>query len=239
MALGRPFRDTGDLARRAELDTRELRCLARAGALATLAGNRHAAHWEAAGIRRLLPLERTREVRVPLAQANGACEVRDTSAAPDLPTPTAASNLFDDYRYLGLTLGPHPMTLLRAHAELGRAVKRCWTARQPEDSRHGQFVRVAGMVTGRQRPGTTTGVLFVTLEDETGNVNVVVWASILERFQAALLQGRLLRIRGVVEREREVIHVVAGRVEDLTRLLDRLGGDDGPGSDPFRSRDFH
>jgi error-prone DNA polymerase len=264
-ALGRPFFDTRELARRAELDTRELRCLARAGALATLAGNRHAAHWEAAGIRALLPLERTRshdgvavadvtarlegtaprygedacEDAVPVAQANAICDVRDAAEAPDLPAPTAASNLFDDYRYLGLTLGPHPMTLLRAHAELGRAVKRCWTARALEDSRHGQFVRVAGMVTGRQRPGTTTGVLFVTLEDETGNVNVVVWASILERFQAALLQGRLLRIRGVVEREREVIHVVAGRVEDLTRLLDRLGGDDGPGTDPFRSRDFH
>jgi len=117
-------------------------------------------------------------------------------------------------------------------------VARCWTARALEQSRHGQFVRVAGVVTGRQRPGTATGVLFVTLEDETGNVNVVVWASVLERFRAPLLQGRLLRIRGVVEREREVIHVVAGHVEDLTGLLGRLDGN-GTDTDPFRSRDFH
>ena len=163
-----------------------------------------------------------------------------TAAAerPPLPEPTAASNLFDDYRYLGLTLGPHPLALLRGHAELGRSVARCWTARALEQSRHGQFVRVAGVVTGRQRPGTATGVLFVTLEDETGNVNVVVWASVLEQFRAPLLQGRLLRIRGVVEREREVIHVVAGQVEDLTGLLGRLDGN-GADTDPFPSRDFH
>jgi len=94
------------------------------------------------------------------------------------------------------------------------------------------------VVTGRQRPGTATGVLFVTLEDETGNVNVVVWASVLEQFRAALLQGRLLRIRGVVQREREVIHVVAGQVEDFTALLGRLDGN-GPDPGPLPSRDFH
>jgi error-prone DNA polymerase len=257
-ALGRPFRNTEELARRADLDARDLRCLARAGALAGVAGNRHEAHWEAAGLRAPIPLERQgscagRDERPdsgpsartadPISGDRPAPAVRecpgdDVDARPTLPAPTAASNLFDDYRYLGLTLGPHPLALLRSHPDLGRKVARCWTARRLEDSRHGQFVRVAGVVTGRQRPGTATGVLFVTLEDETGNVNVVVWASLLERFRAELLQARLLRISGVVEREREVIHVVAGQVEDLSDLLERLG-DQSSGTDAFRSRDFH
>jgi len=227
--LGQPFRDTQELARHARLDTRDLRSLARAGALATLAGNRHEAHWQAAGIRAPLPLE---------AATKPSAEVREPAATPELPAPTPASNMLDDYRYLGLTLGPHPLALLRDHAEHSRAVARCRTARELEASRSGQFVRVAGVVTGRQRPGTATGVLFVTLEDETGNINVVVWASVLERFRAALLQGRLLRIGGVVEREREVIHVVAGQIEDLSDLLGRLDAST-PSSDPFRSRDFH
>ena len=86
------------------------------------------------------------------------------------------------------------------------------------------MVQVAGIVTGRQRPGSASGVMFVTLEDETGNVNVVVWTSIQERFRAVLLQGQLLKVKGIVEREKEVIHVVAGFVEDATTELVGLTG---------------
>jgi error-prone DNA polymerase len=234
IAAARPFGDTGDLARRAGLNQQALRCLARAGALASLAGHRHQAHWEAAGIRPPLPL----------AQSSAPTPAVREPAAVALPTPSPASNMLDDYRYLGLSLGAHPLALLRSHEQLGPALGRCQTAQALEHSRHGQFVRVAGLVTGRQRPGTATGVLFVTLEDETGNINVVVWASVLVRFRAALLQGRLLRIKGVVEREREVIHVVAGEVEDLTGLLGRLNESgqaaaDEPEAGPFPSRDFH
>ena len=81
---------------------------------------------------------------------------------------------------------------------------------------------MAGLVTCRQRPGTATGVVFLTLEDETGNINVVVWSNVLERYRAAILQGQLLCVRGVAQREREVIHVMAGRVQDATWLLDEL-----------------
>jgi error-prone DNA polymerase len=145
--------------------------------------------------------------------------------------------MFNDYRYLGLTLGAHPLELLRSNRKLSSALTRCITADELTTSRHGQFVRVAGLVTGRQRPGTATGVLFVTLEDETGNINVVVWSSVLERFRAELLQGQLLRIKGVVEREREVIHLVAGHIEDITELLGALQTA-GPQQSPFSSRDF-
>jgi error-prone DNA polymerase len=93
---------------------------------------------------------------------------------------------------------------------------------------------VAGLVTGRQRPSTATGVLFVTLEDESGNINVVVWSSVLEQFRAPLLQGRLLKMKGIVERENEVIHVVAGHVQDASGLLAHLTSEDLP----FNSRDF-
>jgi error-prone DNA polymerase len=82
--------------------------------------------------------------------------------------------------------------------------------------------------------------MFVTLEDETGNVNVVVWTSVQERFRAVLLQGQLLKVKGVVEREKEVIHVVAGFVEDATGELVRLSAEPAEGGTevPFKSRDF-
>ena len=93
-------------------------------------------------------------------------------------------------------------------------------------------------MTCRQRPGSASGVIFMTLEDETGNSNIVVWSSVLERFRAALLQGRLLAIKGVVEREGEVIHVVAGHVRDLTHKLAGLSRRDTEDS-AFASRNFH
>ena len=94
---------------------------------------------------------------------------------------------------------------------------------------------MAGVVTGRQRPGTASGVVFLTLEDETGNTNMVIWASVMERFRPILLQGQLLKFKGVVEREGRVIHVVVGHVEDASRLLT----DSVSAQHSFQSRDFH
>ena len=114
------------------------------------------------------------------------------------------------------------------------------------------MIRIAGLVTGRQRPGTATGVVFLTLEDETGNINVVIWSSVLQRYRAALLQGQLLKIKGVVEREGAVIHVVAGHVEDATKMLTDMSLNEALLNEtaaietaaqtemlPFKSRDFH
>jgi error-prone DNA polymerase len=243
IAAARPFADAEDLARRAGLDDRALRCLARAGALRSLSRHRYDAHWSVAAIHEPLALEvaddeppGAESARVPPPQAP---EERPPVA---LPEPSAASDMLDDYRYLGLTLGRHPLAMLRADDRLSGHLARCHRACELERCRHGQFVRVAGLVTGRQRPGTASGVLFVTLEDETGNVNLVVWSSVLEQFRPALLQGQMLRVKGVVEREQEVIHVVAGYVEDVTSLLGRLQqrtGQPAGDSPPFRSRDFH
>ncbi len=217
-----PFRDGNDLATRAKLSATELGCLARAGALASISGHRYQAHWDMAGIQ-------------PQA---GLWKVADQQdgyrTSVQLPAPTMGQDLLADYSYLTLTLGPHPLQLLRDHT----ALNGCRSARQLNDSRHGQPIRVAGLVTCRQRPSSASGVVFLTLEDETGNINVLVWTSVLERYRSQLLQGQLLQIKGTVEREGEVIHVIAGHVIDHTELLATLG-DASEDTRRFASRDFH
>jgi error-prone DNA polymerase len=213
------FTGAEDLAIRAQLNDQTMRFLTRGGALASLSGHRHQAHWQVAGITR----------PIPLSEHHNATP--GTQSGINMPQPSVKEDLLDDYRYTGLTLGPHPMQVLRTQHKLGNYR----TATQLSGYRHGQMVRIAGLVTGRQRPGTASGVVFLTLEDETGNINVVVWASIMQQFRAALLQGQLLKIKGVVEREGAVIHVVAGYVEDATDLLRAMATD----ALPFKSRDFH
>ncbi len=208
---GRPFRDVADLAHRATLDRRDLAALADADALASLAGHRHRAAWDAAGVERLPPL---------LAGA-GFDEV-----SPALPAPTEGREIVADYRRLGLTLRRHPLALLRRQLR----ERRLAAADEIAEAPHGRLVRTAGIVIGRQRPDTTSGVVFVTLEDETGTTNVIVWRSLGERQRRELLGARLLAVYGKVEREGPVVHVLAGRLVDLTRLLGALS---------TRSRDFH
>lgn len=201
-----------ELARRAQLNQRELNALAQAGALAGLAGHRHQAHWQVAAIQPAQPL---------WAEQSG----RDDDSVM-LAEPSTVQDMAADYASLGLTLGAHPMALLRAEAPFHR----CRPANSLQTLSHGRFVRVAGLVTGRQRPGSARGVLFLTLEDETGNHNVVVWTHVLARYRPEILGGRLLLIKGTLEREGSVIHVVAGHVEDQSAALGAL---------QTRSRDFH
>jgi error-prone DNA polymerase len=223
IVAAQPFSSPEDLARRADLDSTQLKFLARAGALEQLSGHRYQAHWDVSAIRPPLPLE---QAHASLSMEQVSTQVAETGAnysassesRIELPTPTPAEELFEDYRYTSLTLGPHPLQMLRQH----HALKNHRTALDLETCRHGQVVRIAGLVTGRQRPSSASGVLFLTLEDETGNANIVIWTSVLERYRPALLQGQLLRIKGVVEREKAVIHVVAGHVQDCTDLIFNL-----------------
>jgi error-prone DNA polymerase len=236
IAEARPFRDVADLAKRAQLDRNQLKVLARAGALKWLSGHRYQAHWDVSAIDAPMPLEQASWDIEPEASSPGHhVDISREPADPIvvLDAPTAAEELFEDYRYTGLTLGAHPMKMLRSHP----ALKAHCRTEDLSEIRHGQLVRIAGLVTGRQRPGTASGVLFLTLEDETGNANIVIWNSVLERYRPALLQGQLLRIKGVVEREQQVIHVVAGKVDDYTGLLGELGGKDTEKT-LFKSRDF-
>jgi len=206
-----PFASVEDLARRARLDARDLKRLAAAGALGALAGHRRRAHWEVAGIE-------------PPTALLGTCPI--VEAAPCLRPPTEGEDLVADYASLGLTLGRHPLALLRDRLRrLGLA-----TAVEIDALPHGARTRACGIVTGRQRPDTASGVVFVTLEDETGHVNVVVWARLVERQRRELLGARLLTVHGVIEREGTVVHLVARRLVDHSALLGRL---------VTVSRDFH
>lgn len=205
------FESIADLANRAALDRRDLRCLAAAGALNSLAAHRRSAHWHALGVHAGRHLLRSAPV---------------IEATPTLTAPTEAEDLVADYASLGFTLGRHPLALLRPHLRRLKTL----TADQLRALPHGARVRAAGIVTGRQRPDTASGVIFVTLEDETGNVNVVVWSSIVERQRRELLTSRLLTVQGVVERAGDVVHVVAKRLIDHSALLGRL---------ETASRDFH
>ena len=205
------FGSVEELARRAVLDRRDLRCLAAGGALAALAGHRRQAHWAAAGVRREEGVLRPALLQEPALR---------------LPPPGEGEDIVADYASLGLTLGRHPLSLLRPRLEgLG------WMPAATVQARaHGSRARAAGLVTCRQRPDTASGVIFVTLEDETGCVNVVVWRDVAERQRRVLLGARLLAVEGRVEREGEVVHLIAGRLEDHSALL---GGLAAP------SRDFH
>jgi error-prone DNA polymerase len=198
-----PFRDVDDLGRRAQIERRDLEALAAAGALVGLSGDRHRARWAVLGVAEPPPLL----AGVPLREA-----------PPALPVPREGEDLLADYASLGLTLGRHPLALLRP--QLRR--RRLLPAAAVNELAHGTPVRTAGLVTCRQRPGTASGVTFVTLEDETGTLNLVVWSRLAERQRRALLGSRLLAVTGTVEREGAVVHVVARRLEDLSVLIGAL-----------------
>ncbi|MEZ5996054.1 MAG: error-prone DNA polymerase [Hyphomonadaceae bacterium] len=141
----------------------------------------------------------------------------------DLPSMPLGEHIVEDYRTLGLSLKAHPAALLRNALSARHAIK----SEALPGLRNGQRTRVAGLVLVRQRPGTASGVIFMTLEDETGIANIVVWPKLFERYRKEVLGGRLVAIDGPVQIESGVIHVVAERVHDWTALLGQLssGGD--------------
>jgi error-prone DNA polymerase len=118
---------------------------------------------------------------------------------------------------------------MRMLREMGEPFSQCQSSAELATLTHGRFVQIAGIVTGRQRPSTASGVLFLTLEDETDNINVVVWTRVYEQYRTAITQGRLLKIKGVVERQASIVHVIAGQVEDLSQHLEHF---------TLQSRDF-
>ena len=208
----RPWRDVEDLCRRARLDSRARARLADGGALRALASDRHQARWQVAAVQAQLPL---------------FAEVEALPETPvQLPVPSVAEDLVADYQTLGTTLGPHPLALLRTRL---RALG-CRSSSELEGVEHGDSIAVAGLVVGRQRPQTASGVTFVTLEDEHGMINVVVWRDLAERQRRALVGSQLLKVSGRLEQENGVRHLIARRLEDVTLLLQGLD---------VRSRDFH
>jgi error-prone DNA polymerase len=209
------FTSTEDLALRAELDQGDLTALASADALAPLAGHRRQQVWQAAALKPAPGLLRA----VPIEED-----------FLELPAASEGEEVVFDYAALGLTLRSHPLSLLR-----GRLAKeKLLTATQLRDLPSGRLVRACGIVTMRQQPQTAKGVVFVTLEDETGTVNVIVWKSLRERQRKELLHSRLMAVYGVWQRDEEsggeVRHLIAKRLKDLTPLLGQL---------VTQSREFH
>ncbi|MCH9005799.1 MAG: error-prone DNA polymerase [Proteobacteria bacterium] len=199
-----------NLLERACLGRRELGMLATSGALRALSGDRHRARWAVAGAEKPMPLFRSME---------------RYEATPLLKRPTEGQNIVADYQSTGLTLERHPICLLRRHLDRYDYV----AAGQLPSMSSGQRINVAGLVITKQRPGTASGVTFVTLEDETGQINLIVWKKIAEEYRAALLNARLLGIAGELQIEGKVIHVIARQLFDHTEMLGGLS---------VHSRDF-
>ncbi|MFY3382860.1 error-prone DNA polymerase [Paracidovorax sp. MALMAid1276] len=226
---GPAFAGTEDLALRAQLSQQDLQALAAADALASLAGHRRQQMWEAAAQHTAPPLLR---------------DVPVNEAPLELPAAPEGEEILFDYAATGLTLRRHPLALLRPRLEHWRLK----TALQLSHVPHGRKVRACGIVTVRQRPGTAKGTMFVTLEDETGPVNVIVWPAMVDAWRNALLRSQLLAVEGMWQcsvpqgdqgepggkaQHAVVRHLVAQRFKDLTPLLGRLG------QALQGSRDFH
>jgi len=228
----RPFLHLADLAARAALSRADLDRLAGADALLSLSGQRRAAAWAAAAV----PVQDDLFAGDVVGDIAGDLEAESDAAAEPasgarffLPEPTVGESLVADYRSLGFSLRQHPLSLLRARLSARRLIDSATL----NDAGDRQLARVAGIVVGRQRPGTATGIVFVTLEDEHGNVNVVVYPQLVEKQRRELLGARLLGVFGQVQREGRVVHLVAKRLVDLSGWLGALG-DSG-----LQSRDFH
>jgi error-prone DNA polymerase len=207
------FQSVVDLKRRAKLDRDDLEALSAADTLSALSGHRHKTHWAVMAVKEAHPL---------LGDEHSPTEDGALATAP----PSMTENVLFDYQSTGLTLRTHPLALLRQQSPFDRCRK------QSELITMGnrRFVRTAGLVTCRQRPGTASGVVFLTLEDETGNINVVVWPGIQEQFRAALMTAQLLLIKGTVESRDGVTHVIASALYDHSHALSHLA---------VKSRDFH
>ncbi|MCX4177359.1 MULTISPECIES: error-prone DNA polymerase [Paraburkholderia] len=207
----RQFTTVSDLARRAQLDRHDLQVLAAANALSSLAGNRREALWQSVA-------------SAPDKDMLSVAKVEDET--PELGTPSEAEDIVGDYRSTGLTLGRHPLALLRPQL----LVNKLMPASTLQTYRNGRLARGCGIVTVRQRPETAKGVIFITIEDETGNVNVIVWPKVLEKQRKEVLGASLLGVLGVWQCEGEVRHLVAQRLIDMSYLLGEL---------PSMSRNFH
>jgi error-prone DNA polymerase len=212
-----PFTSTEDLALRAELDGKDMAALAAADALISLSGHRRQQVWDATAQRRAPALLRG----VPINEQ-----------ALLLPAASEGEEIVGDYAAMRLTLRRHPLALLRPRL----ARMKLMSAAELRSLSSGQTARACGIVKGRQRPGTANGTIFVTLEDETGNVNVIVWSHVIEAWREPLLKSHLLAVQGTWQRDDDsggkVQHLIATGFKDLTPLMGRLAQSN-------TSRDFH
>jgi error-prone DNA polymerase len=222
------FRWPAELQHRTGLSRGALERLADADAFRSMGLDRRQALWAVKGLEHVKP-----ETPLPLLAPLAA-------GSPELPAPLPAMGLgeqvVEDYRATGLSLKRHPLALLRPELAARRILRNAQLATAPPSG----LVKIAGLAIVRQQPATASGVIFMTLEDETGIANIVVWRKVFERFRPVVMGAKLVEVTGRLQREGEVIHVVAGRLTDLSPLLRRLGDPvlDAPVELRIESRDF-
>jgi len=216
-----PFNSVQELMSRAAIARKDLECLAAGGGLNALASDRHRAYWAVSDVSVV-----NAAATNPIGTTAALFPTGETEPEFLLPKPTEGENIIADYACLGLSLERHPLSLLRSRFEQRKVLcaAALWACA------NGAFVATAGLVISRQRPGSAANVMFVTLEDETGYVNVVVWPRLAERCKKAVLRSRLLWVQGVVQIEDGVLHLIARDLRDLSSWLGRLDN---------KSRDFH
>jgi len=211
----RPYVSVEELLSRGRVPVHAIQRLAAADAFRSMGLDRRAALWDSRALKQAPDL--------PLFAFADARDEGAESAPAELPAMPLAEHVISDYQTVRLSLKAHPMHFLRAHYSAQGFV----TAEQLKDIRDGKRLSIAGVVLIRQRPGTSKGVVFITIEDETGVANLVVWPDVFERQRKIVMGARLMAVHGMVQKDpdSEVIHVVAGRLEDHTAMLRHLSDD--------------
>lgn len=214
------------LVERTGINRSDRESLAAADAFSALASDRHRAFWDVAGYEETLPLYQTTDAQVITPTDNALSQTDNESEIEILlPKPSEAQDIFADYTSTGLTLRRHPLALLRNHLQQYHVMP----ASVLSSLQNGHRIKVAGIVTSRQRPQTASGVTFMTLEDETGFLNVVVWSTLYEQHRATVREAYLLGVIGTLQISGGVAHVVAGDLVDLSQWISAM---------TIKSRDF-
>jgi error-prone DNA polymerase len=220
------FADLEDLRRRADLPARALDRLAEADAYGSLDLTRRQGMWAARGMASNAP--------APLFEAMGLVEA-DGRPPEALPKLSASEEVVGDYQTIRLSLKGHPVSFLRERLAQAGAM----TAADYVGLANNRRVRVGGVILVRQRPGTAKGVCFVTIEDETGVANLVLWPDVFERFRPTAMGARMVLATGRVQTAEGVTHLVVETLEDWTPMLGRLSQDQTPGSGHSPARGRH
>jgi error-prone DNA polymerase len=216
LVAARPYASVEELRRRGRVPVHAIQRLAAADAFRSMGLDRRAALWDARALKAAPDL--------PLFQAAEARDEGSEAQPAQLPAMPLSEHVVNDYQTIRLSLKAHPMRFLREHYA-GRGFV---SADRLQKMRNGQRVAIAGLVLIRQRPGSSKGVIFVTIEDETGVANLVVWPDVFEKQRKIVMGARLMAVRGVVQRDEDggdVIHVVVQRLEDDTHMLRQLSDD--------------
>jgi error-prone DNA polymerase len=215
VVAARPYGSVEESCSRGRVPVHAIQRLAAADAFRSMGLDRRAALWDSRALKQAPDL--------PLFAFADARDEGAESTPAELPPMSLAEHVISDYQTVRLSLKAHPMHFLRAHYSAAKFV----TAEQLKSMKDGKRLSIAGVVLIRQRPGTSKGVVFITIEDETGVANLVVWPKVFDKQRKIVMGARLMAVHGIIQRDpdSEVIHVVAGRLEDHTHLLSRLSDD--------------